>query len=577
MPRKTIADVYNGGLALVQALHAEGVKYVYSIPGGEFITFLEALDRWGKDKGMTYIGVRHEQGAAHMADAFARVSGKVGVVAGTLGPGIANIVPGVCTAHMDNIRLLVINPSQDPKFEDHHRLQSGIDQLGLLKPVVKYQKHVTDPNRIFWGTQKCFKELYSGRPNPVHLQIREDAFHGEVEEYGQKVLQPSQYRAVEGPAGNPKLIAEAVELILNAKKPVIVSGGGVTASESWDLLRKLSIDYNIPAVTTVMGIGTISTESETFIGTSLSNGGAMKVVKEADTVIAFGCKFSYTMGYGKAPVWNPDAKLIQVDLDPQMIGKNRPVDIGILGDCKVVLDQLYTALQEKSKDKLPTAEWLAELKASRQLGIDMDKPKYNSIKTPIHPYRLIKDLMEFMEPEDILSIDGGDIAVMTISLIDYFKPRAPRTVLYPIAFGHLGTGIPFAIGAKCAAPDKRVFMITGDGSFLFNIQELDTAVRYDIPFVGIVADNCSWGMIKNNEMSKFGKKHASFCVDIESDYVKIAEGFGCYAERVEDPNEIKAALQRAVDSKKPAILVVPIKFFAPPGTKIMASFRQLKF
>jgi acetolactate synthase I/II/III large subunit len=168
--------------------------------------------------------------------------------------------------------------------------------------------------------------------------------------------------------------------------------------------------------------------------------------------------------------------------------------------------------------------------------------------------------------------------VMTIGNIDFHKARAPRTVLMSIGFGHLGVGIPYAIGAKCAKPDRRVFMITGDGSFLFNIQELDTAVRYNIPFVGIVADNQSWGMIANAEKAKFGKERGNFCTDLPcTNYQKIAESFGCYAERVENPQEIKTALQRAVDSKKPAILIVPIKKVAPEGSKIMASFRQLKF
>jgi acetolactate synthase-1/2/3 large subunit len=569
---------FHGGEALARALAAEGVEYIFGIPGGEFIQFLEAVDRLGSELHMKYIGVRHEQGGTHMADAYARVTGKVGVVAGTLGPGLANIVPGVCTAFMDNIPLLVINPAQDLKFEDHHRLQAGIDQLALLKAVVKYQKHVVDPNRIVWATQKCFKELYSGRQRPVHLEIREDAFAAQVEDYGRRILPPSQYRAILPPAGHPELIQQAVKILQTATKPLLISGGGVTAAQGWDILRTLAEEYNIPAMSTVMGIGTLSTNHPTFIGSSMNNGAVMQAAREADVVLAFGTKFSYTIAYGKPPVWNPDAKLIQIDIDPQMIGKNRPVELGILGDCKVVAEQLYHALKAVRNDPFPTAEWLAQLKKNRQESIDIDKSKMTSDKQPIHPLRLISDLTDFMDYEDILCVDGGDIAVMTIGSVDYRKPRAPRTVLYPISFGHLGTGVPYAIGAKCAKPQARVFMITGDGSFLFNIQELDTAVRYNIPFVGIVADNCSWGMIANNEKARFGKQRGNFCVDIPgTDYVGIAKGFGCYAEKVDDPTQIKPALQRAVDAKKPAILVVPIKMVAPEGTKIMASFRQLKF
>ncbi len=568
---------FNGGDALVRALHAEGVSHVFGIPGGEFIWFLESLTRWGEKNGMKYIGVRHEQCAVHMADAMARVTGKVGVAAGTLGPGLANMIPGVCTAFMDNSKVLIINPAQDLKFEDHHRLQGGIDQLALLKPVVKYQKHVSDPNRIIWATQKCFKELYSGRPGPVHLEVREDAFAAQVEDYGRVVNPPHRYRAIHPPAANPQSVEDAIKILKTAQKPLIVSGGGVSSSEGWIPLQTLSMEYRIPTITTVMGIGTMSTNHDTYIGASLNNGGVMKAVKEADVVIALGTKFSYTMGYGKAPVWNADAKLIQIDIDPQMIGKNRPVDVAIIADCRVALEQLLSAMKAHQMPKFNTEEWLESLKKARKEAIEIEMPKMNSDKTPIMPQRVIKDLLEFMEPEDILSIDGGDIAVMTIGMIDYVKPRSPRSVLYPIAFGHLGTGIPFALGAKCAYPNKRVFMITGDGSFLFNVQELSTAKMYNLPFVGIVADNCSWGMIANNEKAKFGKERGTFCVDLNEDYESIARGFGCYTEKVENPNDIKPALQRAVDSKKPAILVIPIKMVAPAGTKVMASFRQLKF
>ncbi|MHA1821530.1 MAG: thiamine pyrophosphate-binding protein [Promethearchaeota archaeon] len=575
---KGSVESYHGGDALVDAIRAEGCDYVFGIPGGEFIDFLEAVDSRENEFGdIHYIGVRHEQAAANMADAYARVSGKVGVCCGTIGPGFADLVPGVAPAYFDSIPILVIHPQMDRKFEDHDRLQAGIDQMAIMKPIVKYQKSIDDPNRIIWAAQKCFKAMRNGRPRPAQLEVREDAFHSQVEDYGRKVLKPWQYRAIEPPAANSEAIKKAVELIKKAEKPFIVAGGGVTSSESWEELRELSLTYNIPVATSVMGIGTMSTNHETFIGSTLNNGGVMKAAKEADLVIALGIKFSYTMGYGKPPLWNPDAKVVQVDIDPQMIGKNRPVDVGILADCKPALQQLIRELKSSGMQPIPKDEWLSELKKARQMSIDMDKSKMNSNKTPIHPLRLIKEVTEFMEYEDILCSDAGDITVLTTGHIDYVKPRAPRTYLTSIGFGHLGVGIPYAIGAKLAKPDSNVFLITGDGAFLFNVQELDTAVHYNIPFVAVIADNSSWGMIENMEKRVF-KKRPRFCVDLSGrDYVSIAKGFGCYAEKVEDPNELRPALKRAVDSGKPAVLWVPIRKYAPPGSKLMASFRALKF
>lgn len=567
-------DMYHGGEALARALHAEGFTHVFGIPGGEFVSFLEALDRLQPELGIMYVNVRHEQAAGHMADAFARVSGRPAACCGTVGPGFLNLVPGLAAAAWDNVPVLAIHPQQGPKFEDHHRLQGGIDQLAILRPIVKYQKSVSDPNRIAWAAQKCFKELFSGRPGVVQLEVREDAFHATVEDYGRVVLPPARYRCTAPPAGNPDLVEKAASILSRARKPLIVSGGGVTAAGAWGALQGLSMAHGIPVITTMMGIGTMSTSHETYIGATLANSGVMKAAREADCFLLLGTKLSYVMGYGKSPLWNEAAPVVQVDIDPQMIGKNRPVDVGIVGDAGVVLRQLASAMDKARPAVDP--DWVPSLRKEREAAIEGSKSKFTSSKVPIEPRRLIADLTGFMEPEDVLCIDGGDIAVLTIGDIDAIKPRAPRTVLQSIGFGHLGTCIPYAIGAKLAKPGSRVFAITGDGSFLFNVQELDTAIKYCTPFVVVIADNCRWGMIENNEKSKW-KKRDRFCVDICSDYVSIARGFGCHAERVEDPADIVPALQRAVASKRPAVVQVPIKFVTPPSGSLLLAFKDMKF
>ncbi len=570
----------HGGEMLVKALEAEGIEWVFGIPGGEFLPFLEAIDRL--ETRITYVGTRHEQACGHMADAVARVTGKPAVACATVGPGLTHLIPGVDSAWADNIPMLVVHPSQSPKFEDHHRLQGGIDQLTLLRPLVKYQKHIDNPNRIVWAAQKCFKELFSGRPGPVQLEVREDAFYGEVEDYGQVVLPPEKYRSIEPPAGNPKLIERACEILSKAQRPLIISGGGVTISGRWDILQKLSLEFEIPCATTFMGIGTMSTHHPTYVGATVGSSGVFKAVHDADVILALGCKFSYVMAYGKSPVYNPDAQLIQVDIDPQMIGKNRPVALGILGDVGVVLQQIYDCLKQRKTGKISAATWMPSLLEARKSGIDSMRGKTTSDRTPIPPQRVINDLLNFMKPSDILCIDGGDTAVFTMAQIDNTKPRDPRTVLMSIGFGHLGTAIPYAIGAKLAKPDKRVFFITGDGSYLFNIHELDTAIRYETPFVGVVLDNCAWGMIKNRIKAEWGRKRTSFCVDLPeteecSNYVRITQGFGAYSERVTDPAEITPALQRAVDSRKPAVIVVPIEFVEPANSSLLKSLGKLKF
>ncbi len=580
MSKKDERPPINGGEMLVKAIEAEGIEWVFGIPGGEFLPFLEAIDR--RETRITYVGTRHEQACGHMADAVARVTGKPAVACATVGPGVTHLAPGVDPAWSDNIPMLIIHPSQSPKFEDHHRLQGGFDQLALLRPLVKYQKHIADPNRVVWAAQKCFKELFSGRPGPVQLEVREDAFYGEVEDYGQVVLPPQKYRSLEPPAGNPKLIEQACDILCKSQRPLIISGGGVSRSGAWNILQKISIEYDIPCGTTFMGIGTMSSDHPTYVGATVGSPGLLKAAREADVILALGCKFSYVMGYGKAPLWNPDAQIIQVDIDAQMIGKNRPVALGILGDVGVVLQQIYDCLKGRRTGKISPATWLPSLMEARKQGIESIRAKMTSEKQPILPQRVVHDLLDFMDPSDILCIDGGDIATFTISQIDFTKARDPRSVLMSVGFGHLGTAIPYAIGAKLAQPDKRVFFITGDGSFLFNIQELDTAIRYETPFVGVVVDNCAWGMIKNRIKAEWGRKRTSFCVDLPeteecSNYVRIAQGFGAYAERVTTPAEITSALQRAVDSRKPAVIIVPVEFVEPANASVLKSLGKLKF
>jgi thiamine pyrophosphate-dependent acetolactate synthase large subunit-like protein len=260
-----------------------------------------------------------------------------------------------------------------------------------------------------------------------------------------------------------------------------------------------------------------------------------------------------------------------------MIGKNRAVEIGIIADIGQSLQQIQNECFQNKIKPFKTEEWLAELIAARNNGKEMLKSRMNSKKIPIHPDRLIAEVYKSMNPEDILVIDGGDTAVLALAQVDFHVAREPRTYLQSIGSGHLGVCIPWLIGAKLGHLDSKVFGITGDGSFMFNVQELDVAVRNSIPFVLVVADNCSWGMIEHVSHRKFGKKRESYFCDIDTDYVKISEGFGCYSERVEDPDKIKNAIQRGIDSKKPAVIVVSTKKVAPMGTKLMLGFNELKF
>ncbi len=568
---------YDGGDLVVKSLLKEGVTKIFGIVGGELLRIFDAIERYGREEGIDTVMTRHEQAAGHMADGWARATGELGVCLGTAGPGVAHLVPAVAAAWADSIPLLVIGAQIARMFDNTGILQGDLDQMTLMKPITKLQISVEDPYEIPKALQLCIKTAMSGRRGPVFLELRETALVRSASEQDlNQILDPEQYRPTYNPGGNPETIKKAIEILKVAKKPMIIAGGGVNASGAFIELRKLSETYNIPAGTTLNGIGSIDITKNTYLGSLLTVSSFRKAAGEADVVISFGCKFDYTTLYGEPPIWNKNQKLIQVDIDPKEIGKNRPVEVAILGDAKAIMIQLLTEM-EKSFPKEKITEWaewrdyLVDLRKYDSQNIDRIL-KYD--KLPMKPERLAFEILDFIKPDTQIVLDGGDIVVFTYGLISKF-PREPRSFFYPISTGHLGTGIPYAIGIQMAKPDKLVVCISGDGSFLFNIQELDTAVRLNLPIIFVVANNSCWGMIKSKQA---GEYKGRFCdVDLPpTDYSKIAKGFGCYAEKIGKPEDIKPALQRAIDSKKPAVIDIDIAFETPAVFKLTGLWKKNK-
>jgi len=545
-----------GGDVLVKCLLEESVKKIFGITGGQLLTIYEAVYSWGREKGIDTVMFRHEQAAAHAADAWARVTNTPGVCMGTVGPGATHLVPGVGAAWGDNIPVIAIVPQVRSQDIDRFALQGGLDQITMFKPITKYQKSVRKIEDIPDAIRKSFREATGGRPRPVLLELYEDALIEEIEEDKVSILTKNQYRAIEKPAVDNKLIKESLNLLVNAKNPLIISGGGVSRAEAWNELQEFAEYLQIPVITTIMGIGTISNQSKCHLGISIGANPLMG--READVILSLGCKFSFVMGYGAEPAWNDSQKLIQVDIDPGMIGRNKPVTLGIVGDCKSFLTQILDEV--KHTERIKTREWLDKLVKSKQQNETALKKSAQNDNIPITPDRMVKEVLEFIDEDAILIIDGGNISGSTYRQLHLYKDRKPLSTLQAIGMGHLGTSVPYGIGVKLAKPEKQVVSISGDGSFMINIQDLETAVRLGLKnLIYIVANNNAWGMIKSVQQFYFKKHYID--VDIpEFDFGKCAEGFGCYGETVSDPNEIKNALERAKNSNKPAVIDIKIKF-----------------
>ena len=565
--------VINGGDVVIKCLLRENVRYMFGIPGGQFLAMYDAIYRWGKDQGIETILFRHEQAAAHAADAWSRVTNKPGVCFGTVGPGALHLMPGVGTAWSDNIPVVAIVPQVNSKYADSFTLQGNLDQITMFKPITKYQKTVRKIEEIPDAVHKVFREATSGRPNPVLLEIYEDAFLEQIEEDKIPILEANQYRANTKPAIDRASIQKTLDLLLTAEKPLIISGGGVARAGAWNELRVFAEYLQIPVITTVMGVGTLSNESRCLIGATIGTNATLQAAGQADVILNLGCRFSYTMGHGYPPIWNNNQKMIQVDIDPSMIGRNKPIIWGIVGDCNMFLKQILEEV--KKTQKVERSEWLGSLAEMRKNHIATTLKKASKDKVPITPERMIKEVFEFMDEDAIFIGDGGDIIFFTALQLDIHKPRAPLSTLIPVGMGHLGVSVPYGIGAKLAKPDKQVISISGDGSFMINIQDLETAVRLGLKnLIFVIGNNNAWGTIKSGQKLAYKKRYID--VDLpEFDYAKCAEGFGCYGEVVTDPNELKPALERAKISGKPAVIDVKIAFDTPDGTKLLLSLGVL--
>jgi acetolactate synthase-1/2/3 large subunit len=488
-----------------------------------------------------------------------------------------HLVPAVASAWADSIPLLVIGAQVGKMFDNKGIIQGCIDQIAVMKPITKLQISVEEPSEIPAAVQQAMKTALSGRKGPVYLEVRETSLVRTASEDALKKIQdPTQYRELDRIKAKDEEIKTIINLLKIAKKPLIVAGGGVIASGASGELIKLSTNYMIPTGTTINAIGAISKDENTYVGSYLTANAYRTAASNADLILSFGCKWDYTTLFGSPPFWKKDQKIVQIDIDPKEIGKNRPSEVGIVADVKAVINQLLLEMEiSLPKEKITEwSEWNDYVQEFHNGDLKQNDILLNSESIPIRPQRLVLEIYNFFPPETILIIDGGDIMAFSHQYISYF-PRYPRSYLYPSAMGHLGVGIPYAIGAKLAKPDNPVVTITGDGSFLFSAQELDTAVRLNLPIICIISNNSCWGMIKGNQEINYDKR---FCdTDLPpTNYAEIAKSYGCYAERVINPGDIRGALQRAIDSNKPSVIDVEVAHEITAARKIFDLYKRSK-
>jgi thiamine pyrophosphate-dependent acetolactate synthase large subunit-like protein len=522
-----------GNELLVKALKNEGVDtifYLASAPTAESAKlFFEG--------GIRLIGFRHEQGAAFAAHAYSRVSGRPGVCCAEAGPGVTNLVTGVGNAFVDAVPLVALG-ALNTLFGKGMGSFQELDQVSILKPITKWTDQVNNPKRIPELINKAFRIATGGQPGPVYVDLPMEILAAEVDE--NEILFPKNPHTPARSLGDPDRVKQALALLADARRPLILTGTGVLWSGASAELREFVELTGIPFYTTPQGRGVIP-EDHPLCFLSARN----MAFREADVVLVVGTRFNFIVSYGMPPRWAPDLKVIQVDVAEEEIGRNRPVNVGIVGDAKMVLRQLIEEAHPVFRGR-GELSWAGKLRQQDKSLQEKSAALLNSDQIPIHPLRLCKELRDFMDREAILAVDGHDTLNFARQSIPTFIP-GHRVNAGPN--GCMGVAIPYGLGAKAAKPGAQVIALSGDGSFGMNGFEIDTAVRNHLPVLIVVNNNGGWcaeGLMFGRELG-FGR------------YEKVAEALGAHGEYVERPQDIRPALERAakaVAGGKPAVVNV---------------------
>ena len=531
-----------GGELVARSLVREGTEHMFCLHGGHIDPILRAAH----EQGIRLVDTRHEEAAAHAANAYSFVKGKPGVVCVTAGPGVTNHVTGMANALLAGSPVLSVCGSR-PLAEADRGVEQDIDQLGIMKPITKWARTAHTLERIPEYMAMAFRELHGGKPGPVFLEIPTDILFEEIEE--SEVSFPERYRPEGKVLGDPEMIERAVDLLSKAERPLVVVGSGGCLSRAGDELRRLVETLHIPVLSCNAGRGVLPDSHPLSFGSYLpiSLSPAAVALNMADCVLVLGTRFNKFFAYGY--LIGEDAKVVQVDIDPAEIGRNRPVDVGIVGDVKEVLRQI-NGLATANEGPSEWIEMLGDFQASR---FDEMKPMLTSSEVPIHPFRLVYDIRQFLDEESIVICDGGEISVSAGCVM---RANGYGSLLSHSPLGDLGIGVPYGIGAKVACPERPVLVVSGDGSFGFNAMEFDTAVRNKIPFVTVIANDQAWGMCKHFQELKYGKGQYIATLLGATRYDKVVEALGGYGELVTEPGEILPALERAFQSGLPACLNV---------------------
>jgi len=545
---KNMAAMLSGAEMVVQSLIEEGVEQIFGYPGGSVLDIYDALH--AKTDQIKHVLVRHEQAATHMADGYARATGNPGVVLVCSGPGATNTITGIATAYMDSIPMIVISGNVPNNMIGNDAFQE-CDIVGVSRPVVKHSFLVKKAEDIPETVKKAFYIATSGRPGPVLIDLPKDVMNPQVKlpyEYPQAISMRSYKPTTTGHKGQ---IKKGLKTLLEAKRPVLYVGGGAVISEAEQHLTKLAEALNLPVVSTLMGLGAFPGTHKNSLGMLGMHGvyEANMAMHRADLIFGVGVRFD-DRTTNNLEKYCPDAKVMHIDIDPSSISKNVKADLPIVGSAEKVLESMVKLLEEQgsTNDQEALNRWWDEIQVWR----DRDCLSYETSPERIKPQQVIETLHKLTNGDAYVASDVGQHQMFAAL---YYPFNKPRRWINSGGLGTMGFGLPAGMGVKFAKPDEEVVVVTGDGSIQMNIQELSTAMQYDIPVKIINLNNRFLGMVKQWQDIIYQGRHSNSYMSSVPDFAAIAEAYGHVGIRIESPDQLESGLKQALDMKDRLVFV----------------------
>jgi acetolactate synthase-1/2/3 large subunit len=539
-----------GAQILLESLRREDVEVVFGFPGGAVIDIYDQLPKYP----LRHVLARHEQGAIHAADGYARATGRVGVCLVTSGPGATNAVTGIATAYMDSVPVVVITGQVPTPLIGNDAFQE-VDIVGITRSCTKHNYLVKDVRDLARVIKEAFYLASTGRPGPVLIDLPKDVQRAVCVYNYPKEIKMRSYNPTYTP--NPKQVVKVADVVRRAKKPIIYAGGGVIASGASDDLAWLARAFGIPVTATLMALGCFPADDPLWLGMLGMHGtyAANMAISHADLILAIGCRFDDRVT-GKISEFAKNAKIVHIDIDPTSIQKNVPVHIPVVADCQKFLTALRQTLEPvlaEGSEPFPKrhAPWLSQVTAWQE-----EKPlTYAPDTDKIKPQYVVEVISRLTKGEAIITTEVGQNQMWAAQFYQFVKPRS---FISSGGLGTMGFGFPAAIGAQMAFPDRLVIDVAGDGSIQMCIQELATAVCYGLPVKIVILNNGYLGMVRQWQELFYEKNYCATCLDVAPDFVKLAEAYGAAGFRVTDPGQVESVLAEAFALPKTVIVDVVI-------------------